>query len=41
MPPCHSLAYQFGIALHKVYDAVVVFGIGIAYTSALYDLECI
>ena len=36
----HPLADKFGIALYKTDDAVVVFGIGIAYTSALYHLEC-
>lgn len=36
----HPFADKFGIALYKADDAVVVFGIGIAYTSALYHLEC-
>ena len=36
----HPLADKFGIALYKADDAVMVFGIGIAYTSALYHLEC-
>ena len=36
----HPLADKFGIALYKADDAVMVFGIGITYTSALYHLEC-
>lgn len=35
----HPFADKFGIALYKADDAVVVFGIGIAYTSALQNFH--
>ena len=37
----HPLTDKVGVAVHKVYDAVVVFCICIAYATALHHFECL
>ena len=36
----HQLPYLLGIAFHKGDDAVVVFGVGVAYATALHHFQC-
>ena len=35
----HPLPYLFGIAFYKGDDAVMVFGVGVAYATALYHFQ--
>ena len=37
----HSLADKVHVAVHKVDNAVVVFGVGVAYATTLHYLECL